>query len=397
MTLQLPRLRQDQTTIARTKHKVITVAMGRRWGKTTMAGAVAVINAAEGGIVAWVAPTYSNSRPLWRFVERTIVNEPQAYAKRAERIVNFANGGRLTLYSADNDVSLRGEAFDLVIVDEAARIREETFTDVLLPTLADRDGRIIIISTPKGRNWFWRQYVQGLQPNDYCASFTAPSEANPMASIQKAAQLAKQTVNDRTYKQEWLAQFVDDNAGVFSGIMDCVKEHAKEPQPYKSYVMGVDWGRTNDATVFTIICVEDAQVVCVERMTQTAYAIQIARLRKLYDKWKPYDILAEQNSLGSPLVEALQQFELPVRAFQTTATSKPPLIDALALAIERQDIGLTNDPILISELQAYQSERLPSGTIRFGAPPNMHDDTVISLSLAWKAARHGGRMILFEA
>ena len=397
MTLQLPRLRLDQTQIAQTRNKVITVAMGRRWGKTTMAGALALSCASKGGIVGWVAPTYSNSRPLWRFVERTIVAEPRAQARRSERTVDFYNGGRVTVYSADNDIGLRGEAFDLVIVDEAARIREETFTDVLLPTLADRDGRIIIVSTPKGRNWFWRQYVAGLEPNDYCQSYTAPSEANPMATIRKAAELARQTVSDRTYRQEWLAEFVDDNAGVFRNVVECVKEHATEPEPNKSYVMGVDWGRTNDATVFTIICVEDAQVVCIERMTQTAYAIQLDRLRRLCDKWKPYDILAEANSLGSPLVEALQRLDLPVRAFQTTAVSKPPLIDALALAIERKDIGLTNNQTLISELQAYQSERLISGTIRFSAPANMHDDMVVSCALAWKAAKLGSNLILFEA
>ena len=397
MTLQLPRLRLDQTRIAQTKQKIVTVAMGRRWGKTTMAGALAISSACKGGIVAWVAPTYSNSRPLWRFVERVITSEPRAQARRAERTVDFYNGGRLTVYSADNDISLRGETFDLVIVDEAARIREETFTDVLLPTLADRDGRMFIVSTPKGRNWFWQQFIAGIEANSYCVSFTAPSAANPMPSIRNAAELAKQTVSDRTYRQEWLAEFVDDNAGVFKGVRECIKDHATEPEPYKSYVMGIDWGRVNDATVYTIICVEDAQVVCIERITQTSYAIQLERLRRLCELWKPYDILAEANSLGSPLVEALQQFELPVRAFQTTATSKPPLIDALALAIERRDIGLTDNHFLISELQAYQSERLVSGTIRFSAPANMHDDMVISCSLAWKAAKLGSRLVLFEA
>ena len=112
MTLQLPRLRLDQTQIAQTKQKIVTVAMGRRWGKTTMAGALAISSACKGGIVAWVAPTYSNSRPLWRFVERVITSEPRAQARRAERTVDFYNGGRLTVYSADNDISLRGETFD---------------------------------------------------------------------------------------------------------------------------------------------------------------------------------------------------------------------------------------------------------------------------------------------
>jgi hypothetical protein len=60
-------------------------------------------------------------------------------------------------------------------------------------------------------------------------------------------------------------------------------------------------------------------------------------------------------------------------------------IEALALALERGDIRILNDPILVSELVAYQSERLPSGLLRYGAPNGGHDDTVIALALAWSA------------
>ena len=397
MTLQLPRLRRDQTRIATSPHRVLTVAMGRRWGKTTMAGAMALSGAVKGGIVGWVAPTYSNSRPLWRFVEQSIVREPLAVARRADRSVDFPSGGRLSIFTADNDIALRGEAFDLVIVDEAARIREETFTDVLLPTLADRDGHILLISTPKGRNWFWRQFITGQEGNDRTRSFTAPSSDNPLASIKRAAELARTTVSDRTYRQEWLAEFVEDGGGVFRGVLQCVRDHATEPEPGKQYVMGVDWGRTNDATVFTVMCVEDAQVVCIESMQDTAYALQLDRLKRLHTRWQPYAILAEANSMGGPLVEALQRLELPVRSFVTTAITKPPLIDALALAIERGDIGLTNNTTLINELRAYESERLPSGAVRYSAPGGMHDDHVISLSLAWRAVSRGGPVVLFGA
>ena len=362
-----------------------------------MAGALAISSAAQGAIVGWVAPTYSNSRPLWRFVERAVLHEPRLLARRADRTVDFPRGGRLTIYTADNDIALRGEAFDLVIVDEAARIREETFADVLMPTLADRNGRMLIISTPKGRNWYWRQFIAGQVPNDRCASFTAPSSANPMPNIRQASELARNSVSDRTYRQEWLAEFVDDAGGVFRGVQACVREYSTEPQAGCSYVMGVDWGRTNDATVFTVMCVETAQVVCVEHMADTAYALQLDRLKRLQQRWAARTILAEANSMGGPLVEALQRLELPVQSFVTTAITKPPLIDALVLAIERGDIGLINNTQLLNELQAYESERLPSGAIRYSAPGGMHDDHVISLALAWRAVARGGPMVLFEA
>lgn len=371
--------------------------MGRRWGKTTMAGALALSNAAKGGIVGWVAPTYSNSRPLWRFVERAVVTEPQARLRQAEHTVTFPNGGRLTVFSGDNDVTIRGEAFDFVIVDEAARIREETFADVLLPTLADRNGRMIAISTPKGRNWFWRQYMAGIIDNPLNKSFSAPSSANPMESIQRASQLAKNSVSDRTFRQEWLAEFIDDGAGVFRGVLECVRPYCPFPEPGKQYVMGVDWGRTNDSTVFTVICVENSQLVYLGRMADTAYHLQLDRLRRLCDIWNPYVIIAEANSMGGPLVEALQRMELPVRAFLMTAITKQPLIDSLVLALERQDLGIFDEPTLLLELQAYESQRLPSGILRFGAPPGLHDDCVVSLALAWSAAKLSGPMVLFEA
>lgn len=364
-----------------------------------MAGSLALAtahgNGRAGGAVAWVVPHYRNARPVWRFVEKHAA--ASAEILRSEMTVRFARGGWLGVYSADNDTGLRGEAFDLVVIDEAAQIREQTWTDVLMPTLADRNGRAMLISTPRGRNWFWREYLRGMEPGAQYASWTAPSSSNPLPTIRKAAELARDVVSSRTYRQEWLAEFVEDGGGVFRGVAACVREHPTEPQPGCTYVMGVDWGRTNDATVFTVMCVETAQVVCIERMNDTAYALQLDRLKRLHKHWSIYAILAEANSMGGPLVEALQRLELPVQSFVTTAITKPPLIDALALAIERGDIGLTNNTQLLNELQAYESERLPSGVIRYSAPAGMHDDHVISLALAWRAVARGGPMVLFEA
>jgi len=61
----------------------------------------------------------------------------------------------------------------------------------------------------------------------------------------------------------------------------------------------------------------------------------------------------------------------------------------LAHLVERGEIEILNDPILISELQAYEMERLPSGLLRYSAPSGMHDDCVMSLALAWYGATAG--------
>lgn len=338
-----------------------------------------------GAIVAWVVPTYRNARPLWRFVEAHANGKG---LHRSEMTADIGRG-RLGVYTADNDTALRGEAFDLAIVDEAAQIRGETWSDVLMPTLADRDGRAMLISTPKGRNWFWQEYQRGLADGQRQASFTAPSSANPMPTIQAAAKLAKERVSARTYRQEWLAEFVDDGS-FFTGVRQAVRPAIGFDERH-SYVIGVDWARSSsgDASVFVVLDATAQQMVDLVRLVGVPYDQQLARLRDLWRNWgQPY-ILAEYNSMGGPLVEQLQLADLPVEGFTTTAASKHDVMTGLQLALEKGELGLLDDPTLLAELEAFEV-KARTGLPAYGAPAGMHDDTVMALALAAYAARGTG-------
>jgi len=154
--------------------------------------------------------------------------------------------------------------------------------------------------------------------------------------------------------------------------------------------MGADWGRTNDATVLTVIDATLRQVCYIDRMLDTDYRLQTSRLRALAERFNVAQIVAETNSMGGPLVEQLLGEGLPVMGFTTTNASKALIIDALALAFGRDELRILNDAQLIAELQAYEAERLPGGMIRYSAPAGMHDDHVMSLALAWSAAQNAG-------
>src|SRR5690606_12442495 len=135
--------------------------------------------------------------------------------------------------------------------------------------------------------------------------------------------------------------------------------------------------------------VETRQVVAMDRFNQIGWELQRGRLRALCERWQPHVIFAEENSIGSVNIEALQAEGLPVRPFKMTVTSKKPLIEGLALAIERGEIGLLPDETLLAELTAYEMVRLAGGGFRFGSPSGLHDDCVISLALAWHGLRYG--------
>lgn len=367
------------------------MSMGRRWGKTFMGGVYALTCADRGAAVAWVAPTYKNTRPLWRFCEsHTKPVASRLRINRGERIIEFPSGGWLAMYTADNDVALRGESFDVVIVDEAAQVKEETYTDAILPTLADRDGHCMLITTPKGRNWFYREWINA--DGHDAARFQAPSNANPMPTIRRAFELAKTRVSERTFRQEWLAEFVDDGGGVFRRVREAATATPMDKAfSARSYVIGVDWGRTNDATVFAVMDIAARSLVHLDRMVQTDYNLQSTRLRALHERFNRAPIVAEYNSMGGPIVEQLQRSGLPVVPFHTSNATKAAAIDSLALAFEQGAITIVPDEVLLSELEAYESDHTPSGMVTYGAPDGMHDDTVMALALAWQGQQIGMR------
>ena len=372
--------------------------MGRRWGKTVLGGALVGLTLQQHGRVAWIAPTYKNTRPMWRWLLMSLMQDAKqkrVTIHKAERTIETRQGGFLGIYSGDNIDSIRGESFHLVVLDEAARLPEDAWTDAIMPTLADMDGDAVLISTPKGKNWFFQEWQRGRDGNGDQRSWTAPTNANPMPTIRRAFERVRERVPERTFRQEWMAEFVEGGS-VFRRVMDAATAVPLDAAlDGHSYAFGIDWGRTGDATVITVLDLGTREVVALDRFNQTDYALQLGRLRGLADRFQPTVIIAEANSMGGPLVEALQQMDLPVQPFVTSNATKAVAVDALALAFERGEIKIPNDAGLIGELQAFEATTLPSGLQRYAAPEGMHDDMVISLCLAWQAVSDSKPLLLW--
>jgi phage FluMu gp28-like protein len=244
----------------------------------------------------------------------------------------------------------------------------------------------MFISTPKGRNWFWRLYLRGQDDSKSSwRSWSFPTSANPYIETGEI-EAAREQLPEATFKQEYLAEFIEDAGLVFRNISECVAGGPGAPDPNRRYVMGVDWAQMRDFTVLIVMEVESKRVCEIDRFNQIGWEIQRARLGAMAQRWNVAKILAEHNSIGGPNIEQLQSEGLPVKGFQTTNQSKQDVMVALQLAFERGEIGIPNDDVLMSELQAFEAERLPSGRWRYSAPEGMHDDTVIALALALEAA-----------
>jgi hypothetical protein len=366
-------------------------------------------SAVSGADVWWIAPTYKMAGQVWRDFKRASVTLYGAI-NQADRRIDYPiahrpddsyKAGSLTIRSAHQPDMLRGAGLDLVVLDEAAYMTAETWHDVIRPMLADESGGAYLLSTPCGRNWFYDLYQLGQDKTQTdWVSFQRSIHDNPHIP-KKEIDSIRMNTSDRVFRAEYLAEFIDDGGVVFRGVREAASAPPfVAPEDGRRYVGGIDWGRNKDYTVITLIDEETRCVVAVERFNKVGWEIQRGRIQELCERWQPVVLWAEENSIGAVNIEALQAEGLPVRAFKMTAVSKAPLIEALALALERRELAILpdeapNGAAMIHELVAYTMTQQPGGGARYSAPAGAHDDCVISLALAWHGVRFGGASLSF--
>src|SRR6185369_3241140 len=116
---------------------------------------------------------------------------------------------------------LRGRKYARVVIDEAAHVTcdlAKVWETVIRPTLTDYKGDAFFISTPNGYNFFRVLYERGDDPNyaDW-KSWQLPTTDNPYIDPNEVA-LAKEEMDDQSFRQEYLAEFLRDEGKVFRNV-----------------------------------------------------------------------------------------------------------------------------------------------------------------------------------
>jgi hypothetical protein len=351
---------------------------------------LAIRPALRGQPVAWFAPTYKLLGEAWRGIRTTVAPIIKS-ANATDHRIELITGGVIEMWTLLDEDAGRSRMYKRAIIDEAGLVPDlgDRWHTAISPTLADLEGDAWFLGTPKGRNFFWQAYQWGQESvRDEWASWQMPTTVNSRIKASEIERM-RQDMPERKFLQEVEAQFLDEDGAVFRQVMQASRLQPQGAIPGHEYVMGVDWGKIADATVFSIIDVTTNEQVHLDRMTQVDYHLQLERLRIVNDRYKPFTIFAERNSMGEPLIEQLLRMDYPVQPFTTTNASKARLIEGLQLALERGEIALLKDKTQIDELNAFEAEQLPSGMTRYSAPEGMHDDIVMALALSVKAAGMG--------
>jgi phage terminase large subunit-like protein len=385
VVIKLPTLHSGQREVIATAARFNVLACGRRWGKTVLGIDRLIQPALEGYPVAWFAPTYKMLVEVQRdltTILRPVVSRLNVQEHRFELVTR----GVVELWSLDNPDVARGRKYRRIVTDEAAMVRglQIAWQQVLRPTLIDYQGDAWFLSTPRGLNFYKALYDLGADPEqpDW-RSWRQPTWSNPYIAASEI-EAARRTMTERDYRQEIEAEFLEGEGAVFRRFGDCATAEALSAgQPGRRYLYGVDWAQKYDYTAIVVLDPATRSMVALDRFHEVDYNVQSDRLKALFTRFPPALVIAESNAMGLPIIQRLQLEGWPIEAFETTAVSKPVIIQHLALAFETGRIRILPDPVLLAELGSYEQELLPSGRYRYSAPEGQHDDTVMALALAY--------------
>jgi hypothetical protein len=230
-------LHETQMAVIQSKARFKVLACGRRWGKSILCSLISSAALFQPGRRIWiVAPDYSLTEKVFREIYHIFVTQlklvtpagkdgSRASFQKGEYVIRTPWGSTIEGKSADNLDSLVGESIDLLIFDESALETnlEQVWNQMLRPTLVDRRGSAIFISTPRGANYFYKLFLLGKGGDPNWESFQFTSYDNPyipkteIDEAYKSATMMGQLVN---FKQEYLADFEAVVNRVFPPVRD---------------------------------------------------------------------------------------------------------------------------------------------------------------------------------
>lgn len=327
----------------------------------------------KGCKIGWVSPIYKQTEKVFDEMVKAFA-DTNLIKSNASKLTIETCGSTIQFFSSERYDNMRGFTFDYLIIDEAAHQLEEAWTNVLRATVLVRGKKVLFLSTPRGKNWFYNLFqLDGVDPQ--YKSFKMSSYDNPIIDPHEIDS-ARLTLPEHIFRQEYLAEFVDNGSGVFTNV------RVRQGKMTGNYTAGIDLGRADDYTVIVILN-EMGQMVHVERWRHTTWKIIVTELEAILRRFNA-SALIEVNSIGDVVYEQLRDRYSDLKPFTTTSRSKQDIIEGLQVAVQNQDFSILNEDWLIKEFNVYTYEYNPkTRSIKYSAPIGHHDDGIMACALAY--------------
>lgn len=367
------------------KAKYHVACVGRQFGKSLMAMNLVLywaINDSPSRIL-WVSPVYSQTdkvqKELMQAIGGTGIVEACNYSTNE---IKLKNGSIILFRSAERYDNIRGLTCDYGVIDESAYCKDEAWTEAIRPVFMVRGKKVLFISTPKGKNWFYNLFQLGVsQDNPNYVAYTGSSYDTPYIDQQEIAD-AKKTLPENVFLQEYLANFIDAGGEVFSNLDK--NQFTKYTSPAGKVYCGIDLGKQEDYTVATFID-STGKIVDIYRANAQEWTQMTAEIIRRAQRWNA-TLMVEVNSIGDVIYEQIKKQWSDTHPFTTSSKSKNEIIEGLILDMNNLVVSIPSRELfsyLWDELTVFTYEYNPkTRSLRYGHPNGLHDDTVISLAIA---------------
>lgn len=371
----------------------------------TRAGAVEFVRGAmaKPNSLCWaVAPTYQHVQVMEADVMDVLAgtdmyNDIVRLRGQNQKRIVLPNGAVIQFKSCDAPDNLRGPNVDLLWIDEAAFLKEESWV-ILRGRIVARRAEVIFTTTPKGRTWFFGESLLAGMPAD--TPYGVFSEGNRWVShfptwdfpwVEKdEIEDARRSMTSVLFDQEFGAMFTASESQVFHYIQEAKSKIPIPKATPEATVIGLDLAKQQDFTATT--CLDgNGHVRFTERWSKTDWDITKARVVQMCKDHNSV-VVMDVSNVGSTIHEDLRK-QITVHPIEmNSAQVQHDLVEALKLAFEQRRVKIIDPKIhwatihdaqLEKELQIYEATLTRGSRISYGAPKGHHDDMVISLALAW--------------
>jgi hypothetical protein len=393
------------------------IACGTKWGKSFgSSGAFSLaVPLRPQTLWRWIGPIYSQSFIGYNYLKRMLPREPYTKPVKNEPSIYFPSiDTQIQFFHGQKPESIEGEGTAGNLIDEAAKQKEEVYSAVKTTVTFTR-GIIGGISTPKGKNWFYKRCMAAKEEMlrakhenrlPTMIFLRAPSYENPGVLPETIEEMRK-SMSNRLFKQYVEAEFLDDGS-VFAYLTDAFGNplefwhtevwYASEHESRVIYV-GADWAKTTDYSVFTAMN-DRGELVGYKRFNKLSYPEQVGSLWAFCREVKSRSTLVgcqvmvqhDKTGVGQAIDDVIQGTNpdgLDVHGITWTNQLKENYVNSLVLTFEERAITLPPIETLRSELETFELTTSPGGRVVYGAPEGLHDDTVMSLVLANAMYREG--------
>lgn len=394
--------------------RIVTIEASTKAGKTVGCLAWFIeqsLQGESGWNYWWIAPIYSQAeiafRRCWGYLGPI---KSMCKQNQSSMFIDLPNGTRLWFKSGDRPNDLYGEDVYGAVLDEASRMREESWW-AIRSTLTFTKAPVRMIGNVRGRkNWFYKlariaeEGADGMAYHKLTAWDAVQAGVLDTEEVESAKRDFERLGQEAVFRELYLAEALDDASNPFGlkAIEACLVDGFSSA---RALAAGVDLAGRGAVNIEQVGDAESRDWTAIAMLDRDGGMTYIDRFRKphretmnaIVQKVGRVRCLVDSTGTGDALVEDLQRRgDMQVLGFTFSNRSRQDLLEGLALAIQEGSISFPDSRTtdgkgsLRDELEAFEFVYTTQG-VRYEVSSGS-DDLVMALALAvkrmpWKKQR----------